>query len=146
MKHVHLYFFAQYYFCEGIVLSKGEVKVPSTSHLAKASLVTSQPRTKKVILITLRSLILVGKSEVKKVSNFSAELSNKGSNNLQKINQNKTTGVDERRWCFSCQWHIKFLPCFLDFQQNKILEIFILNYEKAKEYLLSVTKMCNLLP
>lgn len=84
MEHVHLYFFAQYYFCEGIVLSQGEVKVPSTSHLAKASLVTPQPRTKKVILITLRSLIVVGKSEVKKVSNFSAELSYEGSNNLQK--------------------------------------------------------------
>ena len=84
MKHVHLYFFAQYYFCEGIVLSKGEVKVSFTFHLAKASLVTSQPRTKKVILRTLRSLIVVGKREVKKVSNFSAELSYEGSNNIQK--------------------------------------------------------------
>ena len=81
MKHVHLYFFAQYYFCGGIVLSKREVKVPFTSHLAKASLVTSQTRTKKVILITLRSLTVVGKCEVKKVSNFSAELSYEGSNN-----------------------------------------------------------------
>ena len=102
MKHVHLYFFAQYYFCGGIVLSKREVKVPFTSHLAKASLVTSQTRTKKVILITLRSLTVVGKYEVKKVTNFSAELSYEGSNNTHThthththTNQNKITGVDE---------------------------------------------------
>ena len=120
MKHVHLYFFAQYYFCEGIVLSKGEVKVPFTSHLAKVSLVTSQPMTKKVILRTLRSLIVVGKREVKKVSNFSAELSYEGSNNIpkKKKNQNKITGVDERTWCLVVSDILNSFPAFLIFNKT----------------------------